>query len=122
MRPGEVAKQFGFQVEQEQPAKYPFLGGELLPQPQPPPLAPEPPQQQPVVVYQELPPQAATASIFVPRTKDMNKGFLTFCEDQPGLTSKFLALFLSLFLFNPSCDFNPFLFQNPQCSRTNPRI
>jgi hypoxia-inducible factor 1 alpha len=34
------------------------------------------------------PPQTATASIFAPRTKDMNKGFLTFSEDQPGLTSK----------------------------------
>ncbi|XP_011504674.1 PREDICTED: hypoxia-inducible factor 1-alpha [Ceratosolen solmsi marchali] len=32
------------------------------------------------------PPQTATASIFAPRTKDMNKGFLTFSEDQPGLT------------------------------------
>ncbi|KAJ8674336.1 hypothetical protein QAD02_005598 [Eretmocerus hayati] len=31
-------------------------------------------------------PQTATASIFAPRTKDMNKGFLTFSEDQPGLT------------------------------------
>ncbi|XP_017879539.1 hypoxia-inducible factor 1-alpha isoform X2 [Ceratina calcarata] len=32
------------------------------------------------------PPQTATASIFAPRTEDMNKGFLTFSEDQPGLT------------------------------------
>lgn len=32
-------------------------------------------------------PQTATASIFAPRTEDMNKGFLTFSEDQPGLTS-----------------------------------
>ncbi|XP_012535066.1 protein similar isoform X2 [Monomorium pharaonis] len=31
-------------------------------------------------------PQTATASIFAPRTEDMNKGFLTFSEDQPGLT------------------------------------
>ncbi|KAK0088367.1 hypothetical protein PV325_012265 [Microctonus aethiopoides] len=30
--------------------------------------------------------QTATASIFAPRTEDMNKGFLTFSEDQPGLT------------------------------------
>ncbi|XP_018397064.1 PREDICTED: protein similar [Cyphomyrmex costatus] len=31
-------------------------------------------------------PQTATASIFAPRTEDMNKGFLTFSEDHPGLT------------------------------------
>ncbi|XP_043273763.1 hypoxia-inducible factor 1-alpha isoform X2 [Venturia canescens] len=31
-------------------------------------------------------PQTTTASIFAPRTEDMNKGFLTFSEDQPGLT------------------------------------
>ncbi|XP_046750846.1 protein similar isoform X2 [Diprion similis] len=36
-----------------------------------------------------VPPQTATASIFAPRTKDMNKGFLTFSEDQPGLTSEY---------------------------------
>jgi len=35
-------------------------------------------------------PQTATASIFAPRTEDMNKGFLTFSEDQPGLTSVYL--------------------------------
>ncbi|XP_066601535.1 protein similar isoform X2 [Prorops nasuta] len=45
----------------------------------------------PLVQQQEQPlcrppPQTATASIFAPRTKDMNKGFLTFSEDQPGLT------------------------------------
>lgn len=34
-------------------------------------------------------PQTATASIFAPRTEDMNKGFLTFSEDQPGLTSAY---------------------------------
>jgi hypothetical protein len=37
-------------------------------------------------------PQTATASIFAPRTEDMNKGFLTFSEDQPGLTSVYLSL------------------------------
>ncbi|KAF7991322.1 hypothetical protein HCN44_002884 [Aphidius gifuensis] len=31
-------------------------------------------------------PQTTTASIFAPRTEDMSKGFLTFSEDQPGLT------------------------------------
>ncbi|XP_043477190.1 protein similar-like isoform X2 [Leptopilina heterotoma] len=31
-------------------------------------------------------PQTATASIFAPRTEDMNTGFLTYSEDQPGLT------------------------------------
>ncbi|XP_051158753.1 hypoxia-inducible factor 1-alpha-like isoform X2 [Leptopilina boulardi] len=30
--------------------------------------------------------QTATASIFAPRTEDMNTGFLTYSEDQPGLT------------------------------------
>lgn len=33
-------------------------------------------------------PQPATAKIFAPRTEDMNKGFLMFSEDEPGLTSK----------------------------------
>lgn len=37
-------------------------------------------------------PQTATASIFAPRTEDMNKGFLTFSEDQPGLTSMYSSL------------------------------
>lgn len=37
-------------------------------------------------------PQTATASIFAPRTEDMNKGFLTFSEDQPGLTSAYFPL------------------------------
>lgn len=37
-------------------------------------------------------PQTATASIFAPRTEDMNKGFLTFSEDQPGLTSAYSPL------------------------------
>ncbi|XP_063991616.1 hypoxia-inducible factor 1-alpha-like isoform X2 [Diachasmimorpha longicaudata] len=32
------------------------------------------------------PPQTATASIFAPRTEEMNTGFLIFSEDQPGLT------------------------------------
>lgn len=38
-------------------------------------------------------PQTATASIFAPRTEDMNKGFLTFSEDQPGLTSVYSPLY-----------------------------
>lgn len=33
-------------------------------------------------------PQNVTSSIFAPRTKDMNKGFLMFSEDETGLTSK----------------------------------
>lgn len=37
-------------------------------------------------------PQNVTSSIFAPRTKDMNKGFLMFSEDESGLTSKFLRL------------------------------
>lgn len=31
-------------------------------------------------------PHTATTKIFGPRTKDMNKGFLTFSEEEPGLT------------------------------------
>ncbi|OXU25114.1 hypothetical protein TSAR_001562, partial [Trichomalopsis sarcophagae] len=60
------------------------------PQQQPPPAyvattsIPDPPLYRPA-------PQTATASIFAPRTKDMNKGFLTFSEDQPGLTSQYIA-------------------------------
>ncbi|XP_076656924.1 HIF-1 transcription factor component sima isoform X2 [Halictus rubicundus] len=52
----------------------------------------QPPQQQQQQQPQQEqitcrpPPQTATASIFAPRTEDMNKGFLTFSEDQPGLT------------------------------------
>lgn len=43
------------------------------------------------------PPQTATASIFAPRTEDMNKGFLTFSEDQPGLTSAYFSSEQTLF-------------------------
>lgn len=32
---------------------------------------------------------SVTSTIFAPRTKDMNKGFLMFSEDEPGLTSKY---------------------------------
>ncbi|XP_049826586.1 protein similar isoform X2 [Aethina tumida] len=31
-------------------------------------------------------PETATTKIFAPRTEDMSKGFLTFSEDEPGLT------------------------------------
>jgi hypoxia-inducible factor 1 alpha len=31
---------------------------------------------------------SVTSSVFAPRTKDMNKGFLMFSEIEPGLTSK----------------------------------
>jgi hypothetical protein len=34
------------------------------------------------------PPLTATSKIFAPRTEEMNKGFLTFSDDEPGLTSK----------------------------------
>lgn len=33
-------------------------------------------------------PQSVTNTIFAPRTEDMNKGFLMFSEEEPGLTSK----------------------------------
>ncbi|KAJ3648941.1 hypothetical protein Zmor_020708 [Zophobas morio] len=32
------------------------------------------------------PPLTATSKIFAPRTEEMNKGFLTFSDDEPGLT------------------------------------
>ncbi|XP_015440217.1 PREDICTED: protein similar isoform X1 [Dufourea novaeangliae] len=47
---------------------------------------PQQQQQQPEQITCRPPPQTATASIFAPRTEDMNKGFLTFSEDHPGLT------------------------------------
>lgn len=34
------------------------------------------------------PPLSATSKIFAPRTEEMNKGFLTFSDDEPGLTSE----------------------------------
>lgn len=34
-------------------------------------------------------PQTATSKIFAPRTEEMSKGFLTFSEEEPGLTSKY---------------------------------
>ena len=52
------------------------------------------PNQLPQIISRP-PPHTATASIFAPRTKDMNKGFLTFSEDQPGLTSKNKSLITS---------------------------
>lgn len=42
-------------------------------------------------------PQPVTSKLFVPRTEDMNKGFLMFSEEEPGLTSK--LKFLSVLLF-----------------------
>lgn len=36
-------------------------------------------------------PQTATLKIFAPRTEDMSKGFLTFSDEEPGLTSKYIA-------------------------------
>jgi len=35
-------------------------------------------------------PQAATSKIFAPRTEEMNKGFLMFSEEEPGVTRRFL--------------------------------
>ncbi|XP_065338951.1 hypoxia-inducible factor 1-alpha-like isoform X2 [Cloeon dipterum] len=65
---------------------------ESKPQQKPPP----PQQQQPPSPARSLAaspsllpyplPQAATSKIFMPRTEDMSKGFLTFSDDEPGLT------------------------------------
>lgn len=43
-------------------------------------------KKKPPIVCSESP-KAATAKIFAPRTEDMNKGFLTFSDDDTGLTS-----------------------------------
>ncbi|XP_076268178.1 HIF-1 transcription factor component sima isoform X3 [Rhynchophorus ferrugineus] len=43
----------------------------------------EPPPKEPEVAVR---PHTATKTIFAPRTKDMSKGFLTFSEEEPGLT------------------------------------
>ncbi|XP_057337355.1 hypoxia-inducible factor 1-alpha isoform X2 [Microplitis mediator] len=43
-------------------------------------------QDTPLSIANRSSPHTATASIFAPRTEDMNKGFLTFSDDQPGLT------------------------------------
>lgn len=43
-------------------------------------------KKKPQIVCSESP-KAATAKIFAPRTEDMNKGFLTFSDDDTGLTS-----------------------------------
>lgn len=37
-------------------------------------------------------PQTATSKIFAPRTEEMNKGFLMFSEEEPGLTSKLCSV------------------------------
>nr|XP_012150065.1 PREDICTED: hypoxia-inducible factor 3-alpha isoform X1 [Megachile rotundata] len=50
------------------------------------PIVQQQQQQQQEPISCRPPPQTATASIFAPRTEDMNKGFLTFSEDHPGLT------------------------------------
>uniref|UniRef100_A0A182JT13 Uncharacterized protein n=1 Tax=Anopheles christyi TaxID=43041 RepID=A0A182JT13_9DIPT len=42
-------------------------------------------------------PQHATEKIFAPRTEDMNKGFLMFSEEEPGLTIKSFYDYGSLF-------------------------
>lgn len=55
----------------------------------------EPPkevQQQPEIVR----PHTATKTIFAPRTEDMSKGFLTFSEEEPGLTSEYFFLNCSM--------------------------
>lgn len=43
-------------------------------------------------------PQSATSKIFTPRTEEMNKGFLMFSDEQPGLTSKY-SFHNCLFMF-----------------------
>lgn len=56
-----------------------------------------------IVPYVESPastppprPQTATSKIFAPRTEEMSKGFLTFSEEEPGLTSEYPFLFAIL--------------------------
>ena len=51
-------------------------------------LSPVPESAKPLAT-RTLRPQLATSKIFAPRTEDMNKGFLMFSDDEPGLTSEF---------------------------------
>lgn len=49
-------------------------------------------------------PQTATTKIFANRTEDMNKGFLTFSDEEPGLTRKYpfyyqYIIFLQMFTY-----------------------
>lgn len=50
-------------------------------------LSPVPESDKPTT--RTLRPQLATSKIFAPRTEDMNKGFLMFSDDEPGLTSEY---------------------------------
>lgn len=43
-------------------------------------------------------PTTATSKIFAPKTKDMNKGYLMYSDDESGLTSKYRYLYLSLII------------------------
>jgi hypoxia-inducible factor 1 alpha len=40
-------------------------------------------------IFRASPQISVTSTIFAPRTEDMNKGFLSFSEDETGLTSKY---------------------------------
>lgn len=42
-------------------------------------------------------PKATTSKIFAPRTEDMNKGFLTFSDDDTGLTSEYHSRFAFIY-------------------------
>ncbi|XP_043254659.1 protein similar-like [Colletes gigas] len=55
-------------------------------QQQQPPQQQQQQQQEQITAACRPPPHTTTASTFAPRTEDMNKGFLTFSEDHPGLT------------------------------------
>jgi hypothetical protein len=63
-------------------------------QQQPPPRV-APAQPSPTLLPYPLP-QAATAKIFAPRTEDMSKGFLTFSDDEPGLTCELIFYFVGV--------------------------
>jgi hypoxia-inducible factor 1 alpha len=39
---------------------------------------------------------SVTSTIFAPRTEEMNKGFLTFSEDEAGLTSEYLCASINI--------------------------
>lgn len=54
-------------------------------------LSPVPESNKPIT--RTLRPQLATSKIFAPRTEDMNKGFLMFSDDEPGLTSELISDF-----------------------------
>lgn len=51
-------------------------------------------------------PQTATSKLFAPRTEEMNKGFLMFSEEEPGLTSKYQFLISIILNLSQFCVYD----------------